>query len=485
MYDIIFLSYNEANADANWANLKARFPRAQRVHGVKGIVEAHQAAAAKCDTKWFWVVDADNVVDPDFDFSFKWSFNHQQPTSVAVWRARNNVNGLVYGYGGIKLLPRRRVLEMNSSVVDFTTSIGGYFNVIDVVASTTVINGTPFEAWKSGFREAAKLASSVIHRQNPAETIDRLNVWCSVANGDYAAEVLAGANAGRAYGEEAQGDHELLRKLNDFSWLQQQFDNYRMGKVADPEPQPPVGSFRIPRGLEDLYPDKPFLQSLRKTMDSYPDARWEDTLSHGQVMSKRWLTEKLIEALWFPLENPEARPHWMEDPEYYLSDVYLCCSWYGTLAEVMLDQIGADRFGQIVGMDIDPHAVEVANRLMKHWVKDWKFKSTVKDIHDLTFDNDTLMFLRGDGETVERQVTPSMIVNTSCEHIENFDQWYGRIPAGRFVVMQSNDYFEWREHVNCSENLAAFAKQTPLRYELFSGELTLEKYTRFMRIGIR
>jgi hypothetical protein len=480
MYDIIFLSYNEAKADENWETLKARFPRAQRVHGVKGIVSAHQAAAAKCDTKWFWVVDADNVVDPNFDFTFKWPI-HQNPLAVAVWRARNNVNDLVYGYGGIKLLPRRRVLDMDPSVVDFTTSIGDQFNVIDVVASTTVINSTPFEAWKSGFREAAKLASSTIHRSNSAENERRLQIWCEYAKGDHADQVLRGANAGREYGLATLGDPFLLVKLNDFNWLHDQFLESTSAAHAS------VSTATIIRGLEELYPEKPFIKSLRQTLLEYPNARWEDALSHGQVASKHWLVDKLIDALWDPRGNPEARIPFpgFKDPEDYLKKVYLCGSWYGTLADMMLDRIGSGRIGQIRGLDLDPQAVEIANRLLKHWDEGWKFKSSVRDIHDLTFTDDVLIFNRGTGEAVERIDTPSMIVNTSCEHIENFDQWYDKIPRGRFVVMQSNDFFEWHEHVNCSKDLAAFTKQTPMKRVLFSGELPLEKYTRFMRIGIR
>lgn len=35
MYDIVFISYNEPDADKNFATLKARFPLAKRVDGVK------------------------------------------------------------------------------------------------------------------------------------------------------------------------------------------------------------------------------------------------------------------------------------------------------------------------------------------------------------------------------------------------------------------------------------------------------------------
>ena len=63
MYDIVFISYKEPNADDNWEALKSRFPNAKRIHGVKGIHQAHIAAANKCFTKMFWIVDGDAMTD--------------------------------------------------------------------------------------------------------------------------------------------------------------------------------------------------------------------------------------------------------------------------------------------------------------------------------------------------------------------------------------------------------------------------------------
>ena len=59
MYDIVFISYNEALADHNFKLLCDRFPLSQRVKGVKGIHKAHIEAAEVTMTKMFWVVDAD------------------------------------------------------------------------------------------------------------------------------------------------------------------------------------------------------------------------------------------------------------------------------------------------------------------------------------------------------------------------------------------------------------------------------------------
>ena len=104
MFDIIFISYQEPNAEANWKALKERFPMAKRVHGVKGIHQAHIQAANKSFTKMFYVVDGDAEIVDDFNFDHKvseWDLD-----CVHVWRSRNPINNLEYGYGGVKLLSK-------------------------------------------------------------------------------------------------------------------------------------------------------------------------------------------------------------------------------------------------------------------------------------------------------------------------------------------------------------------------------------------
>jgi hypothetical protein len=80
---------------------------------------------------------------------------------------------------------------------------------------------------------------------------------------------------------------------------------------------------------------------------------------------------------------------------------------------------------------------------------------------------------------------PDTIINTSCEHIENFADWYNLIPNGKLLVLQANDFSEVEEHLNCYENLSAFSDATPMTKILYQGTLELEKYKRFMRIGIK
>jgi len=180
LYDIVFISYNEPNADENYEALQQRFPHAKRVHGVKGIHQAHIAAAKLCDTEMFWVVDGDAVVNKDFDFSHV--VNRYELSTVHVWRSQNPVNDLVYGYGGIKLLPTKLTINMDTTKPDMTTSISERFKAVQEVSNITVFNTDPFNTWKGAFRECAKLASKVIDRQKEDETNARLETWTTVGH---------------------------------------------------------------------------------------------------------------------------------------------------------------------------------------------------------------------------------------------------------------------------------------------------------------
>ena len=68
-FDIIFLSYDEDNADENWADLKKKCPWAKRVHGIYGSDAAHKAAAEMSSTDRFITCDADTIIKPEF-FNF-------------------------------------------------------------------------------------------------------------------------------------------------------------------------------------------------------------------------------------------------------------------------------------------------------------------------------------------------------------------------------------------------------------------------------
>jgi len=225
-FDIVFISYNEPNADENFAKLKERFPRTNRVHGIKGIHQAHVKAAELATTEMLWVVDGDAVIEPDFKFDYEVASYEKE--TVHVWCSLNPVNGLEYGYGGVKLLPRKLTLNMDVYSPDMTTSISKLFKAMPLVSNITAFNTDSFSSWRSAFRECVKLSSRTIDRQNEEETSRRLDIWCSL--GDkmlFGKDAIRGAKEGRLYGETHKGNIEALVKINDFDWLKGMFDNVK------------------------------------------------------------------------------------------------------------------------------------------------------------------------------------------------------------------------------------------------------------------
>jgi hypothetical protein len=214
MYDIIFISYNEPDADDNFANLKERFPLAKRVNGVNGIHQAHIVAAKKAMTKMFWVVDADAVILNSFDFSYEvseWDLD-----VVHVWRSLNPIVNLSYGYGGVKLLPKQLTINMDTDTTDMTMNISSKFKAMEEVSNITAFNTDAYSTWRSAFRECCKLA--IINNE---ESLARLSVWCDLNNdAPYGFYAYLGALAGRNYGEKNASNKEALNKINDFTWLE-------------------------------------------------------------------------------------------------------------------------------------------------------------------------------------------------------------------------------------------------------------------------
>jgi len=217
MYDIIFISYDEENADENFASLKERFPLAKRVHGIKGIHQAHISAAKKAMTKMFWAVDADAVILNDFNFDYEvseWDLD-----VVHVWRSINPINSLTYGYGGVKLLPKFLTMNMSTDTVDMTTNISTKFKAIDQASNITAFNTDPFTTWRSAFRECCKLAAI-----NNEESITRLYFWTQLNNNaSFGGYAYMGAISGKMYGEKNASNPEALARINDFTWLKDQW----------------------------------------------------------------------------------------------------------------------------------------------------------------------------------------------------------------------------------------------------------------------
>ena len=225
MYDIVFISYYEPNAEQNFDDLYSRFntvgvfgDRVKRVSNVKGIHNAHVEAAKLVNTSYFFAVDGDAMVVQDFKFAY----TAEEQDFVHVYRSANPINDLTYGYGGVKLLPTTLTRNMDTTTNDMTTSISDKFKVMNEVSNITAFDTDAFSTWKSAFRECAKLASKTIDRQNEEETNDRLKTWTTYATGSYKRDALRGANAGMQFGLSNSSN---LNLINDFDWLKEQFND--------------------------------------------------------------------------------------------------------------------------------------------------------------------------------------------------------------------------------------------------------------------
>jgi hypothetical protein len=232
-FDVVFLSYDEPNADLHYADLCNKVPWAKRVHGVKGSDAAHKEAAKLSETDWVITVDADNIVDSNF---FNIDIIEDSKIDVYSWTAKNRINGLMYGNGGLKIWKKDFILNMKSheasdsvrAQVDFCWENG--YHQFKECYSETVITGSPFQAWRAGFREGVKMTLRDGVKVAPQEIKDniwwhnlhRLRMWSTVGmheeNGRYA---ILGARMGTWMTNCTDWDYVQVR---DFEVLKEIFD---------------------------------------------------------------------------------------------------------------------------------------------------------------------------------------------------------------------------------------------------------------------
>tara|TARA_B000000532_G_scaffold129079_1_gene103558 strand:+ start:397 stop:1515 length:1119 start_codon:yes stop_codon:yes gene_type:complete len=215
--------------------------------------------------------------------------------------------------------------------------------------------------------------------------------------------------------------------------------------------------------LLERYTNTQFIKAFKDLFRNNVDFD-KDCFSRGQIASKKWLIEELKKI------------------DKNLGTVFLCAGWYATLVP-MLEEADI-KFDKIRSFDIDKEVWKIAEVFNKDLVlDDWKFKATTQDIHDINYNTNKYNTVKSNGETEQLKDSPDTIINTSCEHIGNFDSWYAKLPTGKLVILQSNNYFDISEHVNCVHDISQFEQMTPMQEVYFTGELKLEKYTRYMRIG--
>ena len=229
--DIIYISYDEPNCNELWEDLIEKVPWAKRVHKVKGFDSAHKEAAKLSETTRFVTVDADNIVDETF-FDLELDIDTLKETDVLSWNGKNMINGLIYGNGNLKCWNKNLVLNMNThensnseqTKIEFCWDIN--FIPMKNWYSYVYSNGSPYQAFRAGYREGVKMSldqgkkleASEFVSKIYFENLHRLMIWCCVGkdvnNGEWA---IHGARKG--VWDTIIGNIDI-ENIRDYDWFQ-------------------------------------------------------------------------------------------------------------------------------------------------------------------------------------------------------------------------------------------------------------------------
>lgn len=209
--DIVFISYDEENAENNWNKLKDKFSRATRVHGVSGMLTALKEAANIAITPYFYAVFAKTLINDNFDFSF--NPDYLKETSNYVFRAYNPVLDCSYGHGGIVMYNTEWLRNVESYEGDLTMSLP----VVSVPLESCINNydETPWSAWRTAFREVYKLHNK---ENRSIEDDYHLHLWLTSDRGENGKWSKLGA----IHATEVTINST---KLNDWNWLKTEFNS--------------------------------------------------------------------------------------------------------------------------------------------------------------------------------------------------------------------------------------------------------------------
>jgi hypothetical protein len=221
LMDVVFISYDEPDADHNWNILAQQCPRARRVHGVAGMETALEAAADLSSTPWYYAVFAKTRLHEQFDFSYVPDF--MQQSKHYIFDCINTVNGLQYGHMGVVMYNCEGIRELNQAKnfgLDYTLSFA--HESVPMVSCYGNFDQTPYHTWRTAFRECAKLA----YFESQSPTVDgeyRLNTWLSRAQGNHADWCLKGAHDGVEFFNTSDQALATLKQSFRWEWLREYF----------------------------------------------------------------------------------------------------------------------------------------------------------------------------------------------------------------------------------------------------------------------
>ncbi len=171
----------------------------------------------------------------------------------------------------------------------------------------------------------------------------------------------------------------------------------------------------------------------------------------GQLKSKTWLIEHLTSVV-------KTKSNY----------IVIHGGWNGVLASLLFNS-NID-IESILSLDIDESCVENATMINKRYEIENRFKAVTADM-----------------TTYQYKKTPSIVINTSTEHItqEQYDIWLNNIPDSTLIVIQSNNYHSLPEHIRTYNTIDEFVSSSYLNKILCKDVLELPLYNRFLIIGYK
>jgi hypothetical protein len=225
--DIVFISYDETEADRNYNKLIESFPRARRVHGVEGMERALAAAAEASTTPWYFAVFGKTELYPGFDFSFVPDY-FQQPKHY-IFYSENRVNKLVYGEMAVILYNCNLVLDARNKEFGLDYTMSFPHEVVPIISTYGNFDTSVYQTWRTAFREVSKLYD--IQARTPSvDTEYRIKIWETRAEGPFADWCLKGAADGRDFYLKYADDFAYRKNTFNWEWLRNYFAQ-RYGQV--------------------------------------------------------------------------------------------------------------------------------------------------------------------------------------------------------------------------------------------------------------
>ena len=213
------------------------------------------------------------------------------------------------------------------------------------------------------------------------------------------------------------------------------------------------------------------IEIVKKIIKDYPTRLLDvlNSIGERQQISKDWLVKNLNNYK-HSFRNKIKKDN---------VSIVLLCSWYGLLAYKLIEKFKIKKIDRIYCVDFDPLSKRISQKLFRKVDNENLKNGLLTQVRHLE---------RDIKEVDEKVLESEIIINTSCEHLnqQTIYDIIDRTQRGTLIVLQSNNYHKIPEHINTVNNLNEFVSQYQSRLiniDMFEKDFL--EYKRFMIIGIK